>query len=449
MSNPEHEPGTASLLSVGDWVAPVADGPLEATVTLPGSKSLTNRYLVLSALACERSRLRAPLRSRDTLLMAEALRHLGVGIDDIPTETDQGPDAVADWLVTPPARLSGDTTIDCGLAGTVMRFLPAVAVLADGPVRFDGDPQARVRPMGTLVEALRRLGGSIEDGGTGHLPLTVHGTGRIPGGDVMMDASASSQFISALLLAGARYDAGVTVRHTGEPVPSEPHILMTVETLRDTGVVVDDSEPNTWRVEPSEVNGLDVVVEPDLSNAAPFLAAALVAGGSVHVPGWPQHTTQAGDMMREILDGMGGDVRLDRPGLTVAGSGELVGIDIDLHDAAELTPTVAALAALASTPSRIRGVAHIRGHETDRLAALSTELNALGGHVVETEDGLRITPAPLHGGRFHSYHDHRMATAGAIIGLRVPGVSVQDIGTTSKTLPDFVGLWDRMLGPRR
>jgi 3-phosphoshikimate 1-carboxyvinyltransferase len=381
--------------------------------------------------------------------MAEALRRLGVGIDDIPTETDQGPDAVADWLVTPPERLSGDTTIDCGLAGTVMRFLPAVAVLADGPVRFDGDPQARVRPMGTLVEALRRLGGSIEDGGTGHLPLTVHGTGRIPGGDVMMDASASSQFISALLLAGARYDNGVTVRHTGEPVPSEPHILMTVETLRDTGVVVDDSEPNTWRVEPSEVNGLDVVVEPDLSNAAPFLAAALVAGGSVHVPGWPQHTTQAGDMMREILDAMGGDVRLDRPGLTVAGSGELVGIDIDLHDAAELTPTVAALAALASTPSRIRGVAHIRGHETDRLAALSTELNALGGQVVETEDGLRITPGPLHGGRFHSYHDHRMATAGAIIGLRVPGLSVEDIGTTSKTLPDFVGLWDRMLGPRR
>jgi 3-phosphoshikimate 1-carboxyvinyltransferase len=447
VSNPD-QPSAASLLTLDDWVAPVADGPLQATVTLPGSKSLTNRYLVLSALACERSRLRAPLRSRDTLLMAEALRRLGVRIDDVPAETDHGPDSVADWLVTPPGRLTGGTTIDCGLAGTVMRFLPAVAVLADGPVRFDGDPQARVRPMGTLVDALRRLGASIDDAGTGHLPLTVSGAGALPGGDVTMDASASSQFISALLLAGARYDTGVTVRHAGAPVPSEPHILMTVETLRDTGVVVDDSEPNTWRVEPSEVNGLDVVVEPDLSNAAPFLAAALVAGGSVHVPGWPQHTTQAGDGMRQILDAMGGDVRLDRSGLTVVGSGELVGIDIDLHDAAELTPTVAALGALASTPSWIRGVSHIRGHETDRLAALSTELNALGGHVVETEDGLRITPAPLHGGRFHSYHDHRMATAGAIIGLRVAGVSVEDIGTTGKTLPDFVGLWDRMLGSR-
>ncbi len=448
MSNPDHRPSTTSLLAADDWAAPVATAPLDATVTLPGSKSLTNRYLVLSALACERSRLRAPLRSRDTLLMAEALRRLGVRIDDVTDETDTGADTVADWLVTPPERLTGDATIDCGLAGTVMRFLPAVAVLADGPVRFDGDPQARVRPMGTLVAALRRLGGTIDDGGTGHLPLTVHGAGGLPGGEVTLDSSASSQFVSALLLAGARYDAGVTVRHVGQPVPSEPHVLMTVETLRDTGVVVDDSEPNTWRVEPSEVNGLDVVVEPDLSNAGPFLAAAIVAGGRVRVPGWPQHTTQAGDLMREILDAMGADVLLDRSGLTVTGSGELVGIDIDLHDAAELTPTVAALAALASTPSWIKGVAHIRGHETDRLAALRTELQGLGGNVAETEDGLRITPAPLRGGLFHTYHDHRMATTGAILGLRVPGITVEDIGTTGKTLPDFVGLWDRMLGSR-
>jgi len=228
-------------------------------------------------------------------------------------------------------------------------------------------------------------------------------------------------------------------------VPSEPHILMTVETLRDAGAVVDDSEPNTWRVEPSEINALDVSVEPDLSNAGPFVAAALVVGGTVRVPGWPQHTTQAGDLLREILDTMGADVRLDRSGLTVVGSGELVGIDIDLHDAAELTPTVAALAALASTPTWIHGVAHIRGHETDRLAALTTELGRVGSDVTETEDGLRISPAPLHGGRFRSYHDHRMATAGAILGLRVPGIDVEDIDTTRKTLPDFVGLWQGML----
>ena len=331
--------------------------------------------------------------------------------------------AVDDWVISPPEVLGGDTRIDCGLAGTVMRFLPAVAALADGPVVIDGDPQARVRPMGPVVDALRSLGADIDDDGAGHLPVTVRGRGRVTGGSVTMDASASSQFISALLLAGARYDEGVTVHHDGKPVPSEPHILMTVETLRDAGAIVDDSEPNTWRVEPSEINALDVSVEPDLSNAGPFVAAALVAGGTVRVPGWPQHTTQAGDLLREILDTMGADVRLDRTGLTVTGSGELVGIDIDLHDAAELTPTVAALAALASTPTWIRGVAHIRGHETDRLAALTAELNGLGGSVIETDDGLRITPAPLHGGRVRTYHDHRMATAGAVLGLRVPGVS--------------------------
>ncbi|MBB2985817.1 3-phosphoshikimate 1-carboxyvinyltransferase [Terracoccus luteus] len=428
----------------GDWTAPRATGPLDATVVLPGSKSLTNRYLVLAALASDRSRLRAPLRSRDTLLMAQALRALGVGVDDVPADpADAG--GGPDWIVTPPDSLCGDVDVHCGLAGTVMRFLPAVAVLADGDVRMDGDPQARVRPMSPVVDALRSLGASIDDDGTGCLPLTVHGAGRMPGGSVTMDASASSQFVSSLLLAGARYEQGVTVHHDGKPVPSQPHILMTVEALRDAGAVVDDSEPNTWRVEPSEINALDVSVEPDLSNAGPFLAAALAAGGSVRVPGWPQHTTQAGDLMREILDAMGADVRLDRTGLTVTGVDELVGIDIDLHDAAELTPTVAALAALASTPSWLRGVAHIRGHETDRLAALSAELGRLGGDVEETDDGLRIRPAVLRGGRFRTYHDHRMATAGAILGLRVDGVTVEDVGTTAKTLPDFTGLWQGML----
>ena len=439
--------GTARTTVPGDWPAPTPAAPVDATVTLPGSKSLTNRYLVLAALAGDRSRLRAPLRSRDTLLMADALRALGVGIDDVAPEGDPLA-SVQDWLITPPDRLRGGATIDCGLAGTVMRFLPAVAALADGPVRLDGDAEARVRPMGPVMDALRVLGVELEDSG-GHLPLTVLGRGRVPGGTVTMDASASSQFISALLLAGARYDEGVTVHHEGKPVPSEPHILMTVETLRDAGAVVDDSEPNTWRVEPSEINALDVWIEPDLSNAGPFVAAALVTGGTVRVPGWPQYTTQAGDLMREILDTMGADVRLDRTGLTVTGTGELVGIDIDLHDAAELTPTVAALGALASTASWIRGVAHIRGHETDRLAALTSQLGALGSVVTETEDGLRIAPAPLHGGRFRTFHDHRMATAGAILGLSIPGVVVEDIATTGKTLPDFPGLWARMLSGDR
>ncbi|HEY8305679.1 MAG TPA: 3-phosphoshikimate 1-carboxyvinyltransferase [Lapillicoccus sp.] len=436
----------------GDWAAPTARRPVEATVALPGSKSLTNRFLVLAALAGDWSRLRQPLRSRDTLLMAAGLRALGVEIEDVPAEGHHGAgmpvhevSAVADWVVRPPETLRGGVHVDVGLAGTVMRFLPPAAALARGRVEFDGDPQARVRPMGPVLDALRTLGVALDDGGRGSLPVVVDGTGSVRGGPVTLDASSSSQFISALLLAGARYDEGVTVHHDGKPVPSEPHIAMTVETLRDAGVVVDDAEPNTWRVEPSEIRSLDVLIEPDLSNAGPFLAAALVTAGRVRVPDWPQHTTQAGDALRDILDGMGADVSLDRSGLTVTGTGEIEGIDVDLHDASELTPVVAALAALAQSPSWIRGVAHIRGHETDRIAALATELNALGASVTETEDGLRITPKPLRGGRFHSYHDHRMATAGAVLGLRIPGVVVEDIATTAKTLPDFTGLWRAML----
>lgn len=430
-------------MSLPLWPAPTPDRPVDATVTLPGSKSLTNRYLVIAALAAQPSRLRAPLRSRDTLLMAGALRALGAGIEDVPGASPFG----EDWLVTP-APLHGGS-VDCGLAGTVMRFLPPVAALATGDVRFDGDPRARERPMSAVLEALRALGVRVSDDGRGGLPFTVHGTGTVTGGEVAIDATDSSQFVSGLLLAAARFERGLTVRHTGAPIPSRPHVSMTVEALRDVGVVVDDLEPDTWRVEPGEIGGLDVQVEPDLSNATAFLAAAAVTGGRVTVPGWPQWTTQAGDAIRDLLDSMGAEVTLERDGLTVRGTGELYGVDADLHDAGELTPTVAALAALADTPSRLSGVAHLRGHETDRLAALAREITGLGGDVTETADGLVIRPAPLHAGVFHTYGDHRLATAGAVIGLRVPGVQVEDVGTTAKTLPDFPGMWSRMLQPAR
>jgi len=421
-----------------DWTAPTATGPVDAHVVLPGSKSLTNRYLVLAALAGDVSRLRAPLRSRDTLLMVQALRTLGAVVEDV----DDG-----DWLVTP-GPVTGGGTVDCGLAGNVMRFVPPVAGLATGPVHFDGDPHARRRPMAPVLGALRTLGVDVGDDGRGALPFTISGRGSVRGGAVTLDASASSQFVSGLLLSGARFDDGVTVHHDGKAVPSLPHIEMTVETLRDAGVVVDDGEVHTWRVEPSEVNALDVQVEPDLSNAAQFLAAALVTGGRVHVPGWPQYTTQGGDFLRDLLDMMGAEVVLDRSGLTVSASDGISGVDVDLHDSSELTPVVAALCALADSPSVIRGVSHIRGHETDRLAALRTELTALGAEVTETDDGLRITPRPMHGGTFHTYADHRMVMAGAVLGLVVPGVVVEDVGTVAKTMPDFTGLWARMLSDR-
>jgi len=416
------------------WPAPHPDGPVHAVVRLPGSKSITNRALVLAALSDGPSVVHRALRSRDTLLMAAALTGLGSHVDT----------AGDDWRVTP-GRLRGGVSVDCGLAGTVMRFVPPVAALADGPVAFDGDPHARLRPMNEVLQGLRDLGVVVEDEARGALPFTVAGTGRVRGGGVLIDASASSQFISALLLAAPRYDDGVDVRHEGKPVPSLPHIEMTVEHLRLHGVQVDDSAPNRWRVLPSEIRAVDVPVEPDLSNAAPFVAAALVTGGRVTVRDWPASTTQPGDVLREIVTLMGGTAELTGEGLVVTGPGTLEGIDYDLHDVGELTPAVAALCVLAKTPSHLHGIAHIRGHETDRLAALAREFNAIGGHVTETEDGLTIRPTGLTGGVFRTYADHRMAHAAVIVGLGVGGVLVEDVATTAKTFPDFAGVWSGLV----
>jgi 3-phosphoshikimate 1-carboxyvinyltransferase len=405
------------------------------TVHLPGSKSLTNRALVLAALSDGPSTVRGALRSRDSLLMAAALETLGC-------EVDTGSD---DWLLSP-GPLHGPAEVDCGLAGTVMRFVPPVAALAEGDVRFDGDPHARTRPMAEVLTGLRGLGVVVEDDGRGTLPFVVRGRGAVRGGQVVIDASASSQFISALLLAGAAYDEGVDVLHDGKPVPSLPHIAMTVQALRAHGVEVRDDEPNRWRVLPGPVHATDVDVEPDLSNAAPFLAAAVVTGGEVSVPRWPRHTTQAGDRLREILALMGAEVALDDGGLTVRGTGEVRGVDLDLHDVGELAPAVAALCALARTPSVLRGIGHIRGHETDRITALATELTARGCHVSERPDGLEITPGAMRGGPFGTYADHRMAHAAVILGLAVPGVEVVDVATTSKTFSDFPGAWTALVG---
>ncbi|MER5883579.1 3-phosphoshikimate 1-carboxyvinyltransferase [Streptomyces sp. NPDC001941] len=436
---------TESTVHPALWPAPHASGAVDATVTVPGSKSVTNRALVLAALAAEPGWLRRPLRSRDTLLMAEALRTLGVGIEE-----GVGPDGTGEaWRVIP-AALRGPAAVDVGNAGTVMRFLPPVAALADGPVRFDGDPRSYERPLGGVIGALRVLGARIDDDGRGALPMTVHGGGALDGGTVEIDASSSSQFVSALLLSAPRFNQGVEVRHVGGKLPSMPHIRMTVDMLRVVGAQVDTpesgGEADVWRVSPSALLGRDLTVEPDLSNAQPFLAAALVTGGRVTVPDWPARTTQPGDALREIFTAMGGSCELTEHGLTFRGTGRIHGVDVDLGEVGELTPGIAAVAALADSPSTLRGVAHLRLHETDRLAALTKEINGLGGDVTETADGLHIRPRPLHGGVFHTYDDHRMATAGSIIGLAVPGVEIENVATTAKTLPDFPRMWTEMLG---
>jgi 3-phosphoshikimate 1-carboxyvinyltransferase len=376
--------------------------------------------------------------------MMDALGQLGV-------ECRDSLDGGSDTLIVTPADFVGGVTIDCGLAGTVMRFVPPLAALANGPVTFDGDDGARRRPMATTLDSLRKLGVEVDDDGRETLPFTVRGTGRVTGGEISIDASQSSQFVSGLLLAGARFTNGLTLRHTGEHLPSMPHIEMTIACLRARGVTVTEPERGVWRVEPSPISAIDIDIEPDLSNAAPFLAAALVAGGTVTIPQWPANTTQVGDDLGGYFEEFGATVTRDDRGLTVnggpgtLGGRPIHGVSFDLSTGGELAPSLIALAALADSPSTFTGIAHLRGHETDRLAALVTEINRLGGNATELPDGIHLEPAPLHGGEWQSYHDHRMATAGAIIGLAVDGVHIENIATTAKTLPEFTAMWTAML----
>lgn len=423
------------------WPAPPATGPLHATTPIPGSKSLTNRALPLAALASAPSVITGALRSRDADLMIDALRVLGADIRIDGTTIEVLPGA-----------LRGGGEIDCGLAGTVMRFIPPVAALADGPVRLDGDEQARSRPMGPVIAGLRSLGVRVtgDDDPPTHLPVTVHGVGAVAGGEIEIDASSSSQFVSALLLAAPRFESGLTLHHIGEVLPSQPHIDMTIAELRRRGVSVDDAAPGKWRVEPGPIDGGEVRIEPDLSNAAPFLAAALVAGGTVRVPHWPHETTQPGGMLPEYLAAFGASVswqehQPETSTIEVTGHGEIRPVDLDLSPAGELAPTLAALAALVPGRSHLRGIAHLRFHETDRLAALATEIQRLGGVAEETPDGLIIDGGELQPAVVATYHDHRMATFAAIIGLAVPGVEVVNLATTAKTLPGFDRLWAHML----
>ena len=432
------------LAHMTNWSAPYRGGltsvgePVNAKITIPGSKSATNRALILAAIAKTPSRLRKPLSSRDADLMVKGLQSLGCKIDEIKTE--QG----FDYQITP-HKLSGPTQIDVGNAGTVMRFLPPIASLATGLVHFDGDARSHERPLEPVIKALEQLGASIEHGNKYRLPLTINGSGEIKGGEVEVDASASSQFISALMLLGPATKNGLTIKNIGKTLPSMPHIEMTIQMLRQFGATVEVNE-NSWKVISGDLLGQDLTIEPDLSNAAPFMAAAMICGGSVEILDWPKSTSQPGDQLRDIYAKMGAKIERSNEGLKISGSGTISGIDIDLHDVGELTPSIAAVAALASSPSTLRGIAHLRLHETDRLAALASEINNLGGDVTEGPGELLIKPAKLVPSQiFKSYEDHRMATAGAIIGLAVKDLIVENIETTKKTLPDFPGMWQEML----
>ncbi|MEL4506172.1 3-phosphoshikimate 1-carboxyvinyltransferase [Luteococcus sp. H138] len=420
---------------------PIAPGPVHARVEVPGSKSETNRALLLAALAQGPSTITGALEARDTVLMRQALAQLGVDLE-VRGSTVR---------VTPPTRFAAAAEdVDCGLAGTVMRFVPPLAALADGPTRFVGDAAASERPLGPVLDGLRQLGARVEGDA---IPCTVTGPERLTGRDVTIDSSGSSQFVSGLLLAGPRLPQGLVLRHhsdVGAEVPSRPHIEMTIQMLRDRGVEVAETAPNQWQVLPGPVRALDQRIEPDLTSSAVFLAAAVLAGGQATVPGWPSTTTQGGDEIRDILTRMGARVEMAGDELTVTGTGSLRAVDVDLHGSSELTPVVAALALFADGESVVRGVAHIRGHETDRLAALEAELTRVGGQVSQTDDGLRITGVGLDGAGLHpaellSYADHRMVHTAVLIGLKMPGCSVDDVACTSKTINDFDQMWTKML----
>jgi 3-phosphoshikimate 1-carboxyvinyltransferase len=424
------------------WSAPLASGPLNATVSVPGSKSLTNRELVLAALADGPSRLRSPLHSDDSARMIQALASLGVQIATEPGDGQFGDDLV----VTPVAPFRAVPEIDCGQAGTVMRFIAPLAGLVEGDVTLTAHPSALHRPMAAMIRALREVGVDIDDGGRWALPFTVRGRGQVRGGEVTIDASASSQFVSGLLLAATRFDVGLHLIHDGPRLPSMPHIDMTIEALARRGVAVERPSATEWVVPAGAIRGKDVHVEPDLSNAAPFLAAAMVAGGRVSVTDWPARSTQPGALLADILPLMGARAHRRGGALHLSAGDGITGVDLDMSAAGELAPTIVGLAALADAPTTLHGIGHIRRHETDRLAALVSNLRALGGEADEMEDGIRIVPRPLHGGVWKAHHDHRMATTGALLGLAVPGIEVDDIGTTAKTMPDFPQLWARMLG---
>lgn len=477
----------AVQLSPGDWPAPLAPASSEAAgknalVHIPGSKSLTNRYLLLAALADSPSYLRAPLHSRDSALMIEALRQLGPGIELVPTDSPFGPDVKVTPLNFAQAdsaqaqSVSQAVSIECGLAGTVMRFVPALAALLPGEFAFDGDPHARQRPMGPVLEGLRQLGVQVEcEQGENALPFVLRSPGLASAEGVSeapvvrIDASASSQFVSALLLMAPRLPQGMVLVHEGSSVPSIPHIQMTVEALRQMGIRVHEHYPSQdnkaeggeyrWTVHPGSFPGFEMTIEPDLSNAGPFLAAAVVTGESVTIPHWPAPaadssagTTQVGDMWRELLPALGARVSYAEGQLTVTGPAQLPEGDFsfDLSAGGELAPTMAAACAFVKGRVELTGIAHLRGHETDRLAALAAEINRLGGSAHDTADSL-VLEAPIPATPeaqpvlARTYEDHRMATFAAIIGLRRPNVVVQNVATVAKTMPEFTAMWEDML----
>jgi 3-phosphoshikimate 1-carboxyvinyltransferase len=408
-------------------IVPVGGG-VDADVQIPGSKSLTNRALVLASLADGTSTLGGALVADDTEAMAAAMTQLGAVVDlrsDRCTVTGFG------------GRLRpGPIDIDARLSGTTARFVLPVLTLGDGPYLLDGAQPLRDRPMGPSIEALRRLGAQVDDSDRpGHLPVVVR-AGTLQGDGVGVDGVLSSQFTSGLLLAAAAMPDGLAVDLLG-PVVSRPYLEMTLAVLRAFGVDAgSDGERRLW-VRPGGLQPTDYRIEPDASAASYFLAAAAICGGRVRVGDLGSASLQGDARFAELLERMGAEVHQGPHVTEVRGTGHLRGIDADLTDLPDMAQTLAAVAVFADGPTRVRGVEVIRGHETDRIAAVVTELGRCGIEADEHDDGFTVHPGTPRPARIETYRDHRMAMSFSLLGLRVPGIEIVDPGCVAKTFPDF------------
>lgn len=417
-------------------IIPLA-APPDATVSVPGSKSLTNRALVLAALAAGTSRLANALLSDDTAVMVEALRRLGFRIEVDPaalTMTVHGRAGVIP---------EGSAELFAGGAGTAARFLTAVVCLGHGRYRIDGIPRMRERPIQDLLDALGMLGASVTAPG-GCPPVTVEARG-LRGGRAVVRGDVSSQFVSALLMAAPYADGDVEVVVEGRLVGA-PYVDLTLAVMEAFGVDVERDGLRRFYIRTGQrYRGRAYAVEPDASSAAYFLAAAAVTGGRVAVPGLSTRSLQADARLADVLEQMGCRVERGPDRIAVSGPGTLRGVDADLGAMSDQTMTLAAIAPFAAGPTRIRGVAHIRHQESDRLAATAAELRRIGQEVEEHDDGLGIDPRPVRPALIQTYSDHRIAMAFAVTGLRAPGIAIADPGCVAKTFPDF---FERLEGLR-
>jgi 3-phosphoshikimate 1-carboxyvinyltransferase len=422
-----------------DWidVEPLPQPP-DAVVRVPGSKSITNRALIVAALAPGRSVLCGALFSDDTRYMAESLRRLGLSV-----ESDESAETIA--VEGAAGRVpAAEAELFVGNSGTSIRFLTALTALGHGRYRLDGVPRMRQRPIAPLIDSLRQLGVDVaSEGDSGCPPVEVHTEG-LAGGRVRMRGDWSSQFFSALLLIAPVTDRGIEIAVEGELV-SRPYIELTAAVMRDFGATMSNEQYRTLTVPGRQsYHACSYAVEPDASSASYFFAAAALTGGHVRVEGLGRGSAQGDYRFLEVLERMGCQVERGDTATDVRGPKRLVGVDVDMRDISDTAQTLAAIAPFAAGPTTIRNIGHIRLKETERIAAMATELRRLGQGVEEFPDGLRINPAPVTPAAVATYDDHRMAMSFGLVGLRAPGIRILDAGCVAKTFPDYFARLDHL-----